>query len=239
MDMSPIPEFLRSENPAQPRYHEAVELFALFDYLKAMRWGVFSIRESLQAVGECRDGTLQGFHLTVDEAWEAVRGMDSLGVGVIELPAFPANPPGQAFNRRLLERAEAHRLTTTFAAHARCVATDIRTAAETGFRRLHLYIGVSPIKQATVRANATQLADRAFDAIHLARELGFDCVRISTEDAYRTPLDDYRAFYERLQDRLIRHNLHVDGIGIPDTVGVGTIDDLGDRIAILQHIGIR
>jgi hypothetical protein len=239
MDMSPIPDFLRSENPAQPRYHEAVELFALFDYLKAVRWGVFSIRESLQAVGECRDGTLQGFHLTVDEAWEAVCGMDSLGVGVIELPAFPANPPGQAFNRRLLERAAAHGLTTTFAAHARCVATDIHTAAETGFRRLHLYIGVSPIKQATVRANATQLADRAFDAIHLARELGFDCVRISTEDAYRTPLDDYRAFYERLQDRLIRHNLHVDGIGIPDTVGVGTIDDLGDRIAILRHIGIR
>ena len=239
MDMSPIPEFLRSENPAQPRYHEAVELFALFDYLKAMRWGVFSIRESLQAVGECRDGTLQGFHLTVDEAWEAVRGMDSLGVGVIELPAFPANPPGQAFNRRLLERAAAHGLTTTFAAHARCVTSDVRTAAETGFRRLHLYIGVSPIKQATVRANATQLADKAFESIRLARELGFDCVRISTEDAYRTPLDDYRAFYERLQDHLIRHNLHVDGIGIPDTVGVGTIDDLGDRIAILQHIGIR
>jgi hypothetical protein len=239
MEVSPIPSFLRNENPAQPRYHEAVELFALFDYLKAVRWGVFSIRESLQAVGECRDGTLQGFHLTVDEAWEAVRGMDSLGVGVIELPAFPANPPGQAFNLRLLERAAAHGLTTTFAAHARCVAIDIRTAAETGFRRLHLYIGVSPIKQATVHANATQLADKAFDAIHLARDLGFDCVRISTEDAYRTPLDDYRAFYERLQERLTSHGLHVDGIGIPDTVGVGTIDDLGDRIAVLRQIGIR
>ena len=73
MDMSPIPEFLRSENPAQPRYHEAVELFALFDYLKAMRWGVFSIRESLQAVGECRDGTLQGVHLSITSV-ELVRG---------------------------------------------------------------------------------------------------------------------------------------------------------------------
>lgn len=238
-NMSPIPDFLHNENPAQPRYHEALELLALFDYLKAMRWGVFSIRESLQAVGECRDGTLQGFHLTVDEAWEAVRGMDSLGVGVIELPSFPANPPGQAFNRRLLERAAAHGLTTTFAAHARCVAADIRTAAETGFRRLHLYIGVSPIKQATAHANAVQLADKAFDAIHLARDLGFDCVRISTEDAYRTPLDDYCAFYERLQERLTSHGLHVDGIGIPDTVGVGTIDDLGDRIAVLRQVGIR
>lgn len=234
-----VPPFLHGENPAQSRYREAVELFALFDYLKARRFGVFSIRESLQAVGECRDGTLQGFHLSVDEAWEAVRGMASLGVGVVELPAFPANPPGQALNRQLLARAAEHRLTTSFAAHARCVATDVRAAAETGFRRIHLYIGASPIKQATARASAPELAEKAFDAIRLARQLGFDCVRISTEDAFRTPLDDYRAFYTRLQELLLRHELSVDGIGIPDSVGVGTIDELGDRIAVLRHVGIQ
>ena len=64
----PIPPFLAGENPAHERYHEAAELFALFDYLKAQRFGVFSIRESLQAVGEGRDGTLQGFHLSEAEA---------------------------------------------------------------------------------------------------------------------------------------------------------------------------
>src|SRR5512145_2076922 len=87
----PIPPFLADENPAQSRYREATELFALFDYLKAQRFGVFSIRESLQAVSECRDGTLQGFHLSPEEAWECVRFMSILGVGVVELPSNPAN----------------------------------------------------------------------------------------------------------------------------------------------------
>src|SRR5689334_21519561 len=101
----PIPPFLAGENPAHARYHEAAELFALFDYLKAQRFGVFSIRESLQAVGERRDGSLQGFHLSADEAWECVEYMASLGVGVVELPAYPANQYGQATNRDMLERA--------------------------------------------------------------------------------------------------------------------------------------
>ena len=81
----PVPPFLVGENPAHEQYHEATELFALFDYLKAQRFGVFSIRESLQAVGERIDSTLQGFHLSEQESWECIAYMASLGVGVIEL----------------------------------------------------------------------------------------------------------------------------------------------------------
>jgi hypothetical protein len=228
---------LAGENPAHERYHEATELFALFDYLKAQRFGIFSIRESLQAVGERRDGTLQGFHLSADEAWECIRYMDSLGVGVVELPAYPANEYGQAMNRDLLTRARADDLRIEFAAHARCVAEDVRAACAAGFRRLHLYIGTSKIKQATARAGVQQLAEKAFDAIRLARELGAICVRISTEDAFRTTLEDYETFYACLQARLAAP-LHVDGIGIPDTVGLATIDELGDRIAVLRKVGI-
>src|SRR5690349_9642873 len=139
----PPPPFLSGENPAHARYREAVELFALFDYLKAQRFGVFSIRESLQAVGERRDGTLQGFHLSADEAWECINYVDSLGVGVVELPAYPANAYGQATNRDLIDRARAQHLSIEFAAHARCMAEDVRAACAAGFRRLHLYIGTS------------------------------------------------------------------------------------------------
>ena len=92
-DRFPAPAFLLNENPAQERYHEATELFALFGYLKAQRFGVFSIRESLQAVGERIDGTLQGFHLSADEAWRCIEYMDTLGVGVAE-------PVGDLSNRR-------------------------------------------------------------------------------------------------------------------------------------------
>ena len=101
------PPFLAGENPAQERYHEAGELFALFGYLRAQRFGVFSIRESLQAVGERIDGTLQGFHLSADEAWRCVEYINSLGIGVAELPAYPANRYGQALNRDLIGRAQA------------------------------------------------------------------------------------------------------------------------------------
>ena len=234
----PIPPFLAGENPAHERYREAAELFALFDYLKAQRFGVFSIRESLQAVGERRDGTLQGFHLSADEAWECIRFMDSLGVGVVELPAYPANAYGQAANRDLIGRACAHRLEIQFAAHARCVAGDVRAACESGFGRLHLYIGTSKIKQATARATVPQLAEQAFEAVRLARELGAACVRISTEDAFRTTLDDYEAFYTHLQMLLADRQIRVDGIGIPDSVGLATIDELGDRIAVLRKVGV-
>jgi isopropylmalate/homocitrate/citramalate synthase len=259
----PVPPFLAGENPAHERYREATELFALFDYLKAQGFGVFSIRESLQAVGERRDGTLQGFHLSADEAWECIRFMDSLGVGVVELPAYPANEYGQAMNRDLLARARAHDVRIAFAAHARCVAEDVRAACEAGFQRLHLYIGTSKIKQATARASVQQLAEKAFHAIRLARALGTTCVRISTEDAFRTTLEDYETFYGCLQSRLAApptngegepispplppwergsggeaEQLHVDGIGIPDTVGLATIDELGDRIAVLRKVGI-
>ena len=234
----PIPPFLAGENPAHERYHEAAELFALFDYLKAQRFGVFSIRESLQAVGEGRDGTLQGFHLSEVEAWECVKFMGSLGVGVVELPAYPANTYGQAMNRRLIEQAHTQALEIAFAAHARCVQEDVRAAHAAGFRRLHLYIGTSKIKQATARATISRIAEKAFASIRLARELGFTSLRVSTEDAFRTTLDDYEAFYTQLQALLTGAGLQVDGIGIPDSVGISTIDELGDRIAILRRVGI-
>jgi HMGL-like len=235
---TPVPAFLAGENPAHERYREAVELFALFDYLKGQRFGVFSIRESLQAVGERHDGTLQGFHLSADEAWECICFMDSLGIGVVELPSYPANAYGQAMNRELIGRARAEGLRIEFAAHARCMAEDVRPAIDAGFGRLHLYIGTSKIKQATARATVPQLAEKAYDAIRLARDLGATCVRISTEDAFRTTLDDYEAFYACLVGALPASPRQVDGIGIPDTVGLSTIDELGDRIAVLHKVGI-
>src|SRR5215212_7238390 len=199
----PIPPFLVGENPAHEQYHEATELFALFDYLKNQRFGVFSIRESLQAVGERRDGTLQGFHLSAEEAWKCVAFVASLGVGVVELPAYPANRYGQAFNQQLVARAGAEGLAVEFAAHARCVDHDIYAAHSAGIRRVHLYIGTSKIKQATARKSIAQIAEKAFESVRLARELGFVSVRISTEDAFRTTLDDYEGFYSHLQERLI------------------------------------
>jgi hypothetical protein len=232
------PTFLRDENPAHPQHREASDLFALFGYLKAQQFGVFSIRESLQAVGECRDGTLQGFHLTAEEAWETIRFVASLGIGVVELPAYPANRPGQALNRELIERARQAAFAVEFAAHARCIAEDVRAAHAAGFRRVHLYIGVSRIKQATARATVAELSGRAFEAIRLARSLGFTSVRISTEDTFRTTLEDYQAFFAQLQRQLSASGLRVDGIGIPDSVGIATLEQVGERIAALGQVGM-
>lgn len=232
------PPFLAGENPAQERYHEASELFALFDYLKAQGFGVFSIRESLQAVGERIDGTLQGFHLSADEACQCIEYMDSLGVGVVELPAYPANRYGQALNHQLIGGALAAGLAIEFAAHARCVAGDIQAAYAAGFRRVHLYIGTSKIKQATAHKTIAQIAAAAAQSIVHARAIGFTSVRISTEDAFRTTLDDYEAFYTHLASALGAAGITVDGIGIPDTVGLSTLRELGDRIAILRRVGL-
>lgn len=233
------PAFLADENPGHSRYHEAIDLFGLFAYLQSQGFGVFSIRESLQAVGERRDGTLQGFHLSAEEAWVCIQYMDSLGVGVVEMPAFPANRHGQLLNQDLISRTSEAGLAISFAAHARCHADDIRAAVASGFRRLHLYIGTSKIKQATAGKSIPQLAAIACDAVRLGRELGVDCIRLSTEDAFRTELEDYERFYRCLQELLDAGGLRLDGIGIPDTVGLSTIDELGDRIAVLRRLGLH
>ena len=106
------------------------------------------------------------------------------------LAIYPVMPgqscTGQALNRDLIARAQAAGLALEFAAHARCVEADVRAADEAGFRRVHLYIGTSKIKQATARKSIAQIAELAFQSIAHARELGFTCVRISTEDAFRT-----------------------------------------------------
>jgi hypothetical protein len=141
-------------------------------------------------------------------------------------------------NRDLIGRARTHGLALELAAHARCVPGDIEAAHEAGFRRLHLYIGTSKIKQLTAQATIARIAEKAFLSIRLARGLGFTSVRISTEDAFRTTLADYEAFYVQLQAHLAAADIHVDGIGIPDSVGVSTIEELGDRIAVLRRVGI-
>jgi hypothetical protein len=118
------------------------------------------------------------------------------------------------------------------------VDDDIYAAHHAGFRRLHLYIGTSKIKQATARKSIEQIAQKAFESIRLARELGFSSMRISTEDAFRTTLEDYERFYTQLQARLNEYGLQADGIGIPDSVGVSTLRELGERIAVLRKVGI-
>jgi hypothetical protein len=118
------------------------------------------------------------------------------------------------------------------------VDDDIEAAHSAGFRRLHLYIGTSKIKQATARKSIAQIAEKAFESVRLARKLGFSSVRISTEDAFRTTMDDYEGFYAHLQARLSEHGLQVDGIGIPDSVGISTLRELGERIALLRKVGI-
>lgn len=94
-----MPAFLMDENPANKQFFQARDLFNLFPYLQQNGFGVFSIRESLQAVSRCRDGTLQGFFLSQAQAWESIRMMNALGVGVVELPAYPMNRPGQEQNQ--------------------------------------------------------------------------------------------------------------------------------------------
>ncbi len=233
-----VPPFLMDENPASEQYHQARDLFGLYRYLQGQGFGVFSIRESLQAVSRGRDGTLRGFFLSKEEAWQAIRMMNALGVGVVELPAYPMNRPGQEQNHWLIAQAQQADVQIEFAAHARCVELDVQAAHHAGFRRIHLYIGTSKIKQATAGASITRMAEKAYESIALARRLGFTSVRISTEDAFRTTLEDYAAFYEGLQERLLANDLRVNGIGIPDTVGISTLEELGDRIAILQRVGI-
>lgn len=156
---------------------------------------------------------------------EIARRLAAFGVETVELTSPRASPRAA----RDFASIAALGLPVRIAAHVRCDRGDVDAALAAGARALHLFFGTS-------RALQTHSHGRSVDElIALAREVvpaaraGADVVRVSCEDAFRTPVREVLKVAQALED------LGVDRVGLADTVGAATPDEVASVVSIVRR----
>ena len=107
-------------------------------------------------------------------------------------------------------------LKTKVLTHVRCTLGDAEAAIATGVDGIDLLIGASSmLRQFSHGMDIPTILERAREVVSHVLDRGFE-VRFSTEDSFRSNLDDILAIYEAVAE------LGVNRVGIADTVGVAT-----------------
>ncbi len=166
------------------------------------------------------------FHL--NEKVEIARGLEALGVDVVEA-GFAGASPGDFEAIRAVSRAVRHIRVCSL---ARCVEADILAAAKALEKaessRIHLFIATSPLhRQHKLNMNREQVLEAAIRSVRLARSLCGD-IEFSCEDATRTERD----FLYEILGAVAREGATT--LNIPDTVGYAAVGEYGQLIADLR-----
>jgi homocitrate synthase len=156
---------------------------------------------------------------------EIARRLAAFGVETVELTSPRASPRAA----RDFAAIAALGLPVRIAAHVRCERGDVDAALAAGAKALHLFFGTS-------RALQTHSHGRSVDElVALAREVvpaaraGAKVVRVSCEDAFRTPVREVLKVAQALED------LGVDRVGLADTVGAATPDEVASVVSIVRR----
>lgn len=117
----------------------------------------------------------------------------------------------------------------SFLAHCRCHETDIRTALDAGFDGLNLYIGINELaRQHSHGFSMNRILAMVTELLERTRQEHPDTyIRFSIEDCFRTPLEDMYEVYDLVAT-------FVDTLGMPDTVGSATPDQVKKIITALK-----
>ncbi len=114
---------------------------------------------------------------------------------------------------------------TFLLAHVRAHRSDIEAAVEAGFDGLNMYFGTSPQSRSYNHGkDLDEISSRAAELlVELRRNYPHLILRFSGEDAFRTPLEHLFEVYDPLIP-------YLDRLGIPDTVGVATPEQIRERV---------
>ncbi len=166
----------------------------------------------------------QGARFTSDERLTLARMLDAFGVDVIELPS-PRLSPQTADDVAAIAHLG---LRARVVAHVRCVAQDVEAALATGVDGVHLFYGASAYLRAYSHGRSLEsIALAAAEQVAYIRARG-RYVRFSAEDAFRTPADDLIPIF----DAVVAAG--ADRIGLPDTVGAATPNEVTNRVAFFH-----
>jgi len=182
--------------------------------------GRFNIIESTLREGE----QFVGAHFTTEQKVRIATALDEFGVEYIELTSPVASRQSFEDCRTIAGLG----LKTEVLTHVRCSIDDARLAISTGVDGVDLLIGASSMLQRYSHGkDIPTIIKMAREVVSFVRDHGLE-VRFSTEDSFRSDLDDILRIYEAVDD------VGVNRVGIADTVGVATPMQVYDVISTIR-----
>jgi 2-isopropylmalate synthase len=175
-----------------------------------------------------RDGEqAPGFSMTIEEKLALAHQLAALNVDIIEA-GFPRSSKGDFAS---VQRVAREVKGPVIAGLARSIAADIDACAEAVApakrRRIHTFIGTSPLHLEMMQKSQAQAVTMAVNAVARAKAAVAD-VEFSAMDASRTD----RAFLYAILEAVI--DAGATTVNIPDTVGYAIPNEFGQLIADIR-----
>ena len=168
----------------------------------------FGIIESTLREGE----QFVGANFSTAQKVEIAKALDAFGVEYLELTSPAASPQSLEDCRTIAGLGLRARVLT----HVRCTLEDARLAAETGVDGIDVLIGTSSVlREFSHGKDIPAIIRMAREVVSYIKDRGLE-VRFSTEDSFRSDLQDILTVYEAVDA------IGVNRVGIADTVGMAT-----------------
>ncbi len=157
----------------------------------------------------------QKYRFTLEDKIKIAEALVTLGVSHFELFSPIVSESEKEDNKKLMKHIRStSKCKIYFFAHCRLHEKDISEAIGAGFDGLNLYIGTS--EKSKAHNHKKSLDEIITLAVKILTEVRHThpgiYIRLSAEDAFRTPLADIFRFYDATKD-------YVQTFGTPDTVG--------------------
>ncbi|MBM3188764.1 MAG: homocitrate synthase [Chloroflexi bacterium] len=168
----------------------------------------FGIIESTLREGE----QFVGANFSTEQKVRIAQALDAFGVEYIELTSPAASPKSLEDCQTIAGLGLKSKILT----HIRCALPDAKLAASTGVDGIDIVIGTSSLlREFSHGKDIPTIIEMARAVVSYVKDLGVE-VRFSTEDSFRSNLEDILRIYE------VVDGLGVNRVGIADTVGVAT-----------------
>ncbi len=184
----------------------------------------FSIIESTLREGE----QFVGANFTPAQKIDIARALDEFGVEYIEVTSPAASPQSYVDCKTIAGLGLRAKVLT----HTRCTIDDARLAMETGVDGIDVLIGTSSVlRQFSHGKDIPRIIEMAREVVSFLLGHGFE-VRFSTEDSFRSNIEDIIPIYQAVDA------LGINRVGIADTVGVATPLQVYDLVSrVRQAVG--
>ncbi len=164
-------------------------------------------------------------HFSSAQRVQLAHMLDEFGVEYLELTSPAASPQ----SARDLEVIASLGLRAKVLTHTRCHMSDVRLAVECGAQGVNMLFATSEILRRTSHGRSIdQIIAEAREVIGWVQSQGVE-VRFSCEDSFRTPMRDLIRIYSAVDE------LGVDRIGVADTVGIATPNQVHDVVKTLRQ----
>jgi homocitrate synthase len=185
----------------------------------------FAIIESTLREGE----QFSGANFTTAQKIQIAEALDQFGVEFLELSSPVSSPQNESDVRAIARLGLRARILT----HIRCNRDDAMRALETGVHGLDIVIGTSPaLRKHSHGKTIDEIIDLAREVLYFVRAQAPDVIlRFSTEDSFRSREADLLRVYLSVAEMDV-----VNRLGVADTVGVATPNQVGSLVAMLRRL---